>query len=313
MTFPSMQKSHKSELANLNDIAVFVRVVELGSFSRAAHALGMPVSTVSRKVTALEERLGATLLQRTTRKLSLTAQGRAYFDACSEPLTHLYDAERVITETQKKPEGLLRISGPVMLEQEPFYDFLSSFLSAYPHIHVDLYFTNAFLDLIAENIDVAIRFGDLQDSSLVAQRIGRSVRYLVASPEYARAHALPSRPDDLARHACVMMNARNNETAWHLVNGRKSVKVHLTGPVAARDFHVVSAFALRGHGIALLPSNYCDPHIATGKLVRVLPAWSSPEIFVHAVYPTRRFMPSKLKAFLDALKGWDGPLWLPLR
>lgn len=301
------------ELADLNDIAVFVRVAQFESFSRAARALGMPVSTVSRKVTALEERLGVTLLQRTTRKLSLTAQGRAYFDQCSEPLSHLYDAERVITQTQKKPEGLLRISGPVMLEQESFYAFISSFLKKYPGIHVDLHFTNLFLDLIAENVDVAIRFGDLQDSSLVAQRVGRSVRHLVASPEYVRNHGLPLRPEEISQLPCVLINARNNETEWHLVNGRKSVKVHVTGPVAARDFHIVSAFALRGHGIALLPSSYCDAHIDSGELVRILPEWSSPEIFVHAVYPTRRFMPSKLKAFLDELKAWEGPLWLPPR
>jgi DNA-binding transcriptional LysR family regulator len=302
-----------TELADLNDIAVFVRVAQLESFSRAARALGMPVSTVSRKVASLEERLGVTLLQRTTRNLSLTVQGRAYFDQCSEPLSHLYDAERAITQTQKKPEGLLRLSGPVMLEEEPFYAFLSSFLDRYPGIQVDLYFTNLFLDLIAENIDVAIRFGDLQDSTLVAQRVGRSVRYLVASPKYLRNHPLPSRPEDVAQHSCVLINARNNETEWHLVNGRKAVKVQVRGPVAARDFHIVSAFALRGHGIAFLPSSYCDAAIARGKLVRILPEWSSPDIFVHAVYPTRRFMPAKLRAFLDELKAWQSPLWRPLR
>ena len=308
-----MQKSFMTEPADLNDIAVFVRVAQFESFSRAARALGMPVSTVSRKVSALEERLGVTLLQRTTRKLSLTVQGRAYFDECSEPLSHLYDAERVITHTQKKPEGLLRISGPVMLQQKAFYDFLSSFLTRYPHIQVDLYFTNVFVDLIAENVDVAIRFGDLQDSSLVAQRIGKSVRHLAASPAYLKNHPIPSRPEELSEHLCVLSNARNNETEWHLVNGRKSAKVRVTGPIAARDFHIVSAFALRGHGIALLPSSYSDAQIARGKLRRVLPEWSSPEIFVHAVYPTRRFMPSKLSAFLEALKAWEGPLWLPLR
>jgi DNA-binding transcriptional LysR family regulator len=288
-------------------------VAQFESFSRAARALGMPVSTVSRKVAALEERLGVTLLQRTTRKLSLTAQGRAYCDQCSEPLSHLHDAERVITETQKKPEGLLRISGPVMLEPEPCYAFLSAFLKKYPGIEVDLHFTNLFLDLIAENIDVAIRFGDLQDSSLVAQRVGRSVRHLVASPEYARSHPLSSRPEDISQHSCVLINARNNEAEWHLVRGRRSVKVRVTGSVAARDFHTVCAFVLRGHGIALLPSSYSDAQIARGKLVRVLPEWASPEIFVHAVYPTRRFVPSKLKVFIDELKAWKGSLWLPPR
>src|SRR5882724_3011493 len=113
------------DMADLNDIAVFVRVAQFESFSRAAHALGMPVSTVSRKVAALEERLGVTLLQRTTRKLSLTGQGRAYYNQCTEPLNDLFDAERVLTQAQKKPEGLLRISAPVILGQEPFYAFLS--------------------------------------------------------------------------------------------------------------------------------------------------------------------------------------------
>ncbi|MCC8404624.1 LysR family transcriptional regulator [Paraburkholderia sp. MMS20-SJTN17] len=302
-----------TDWADLNDIAIFVRVAQFRSFSRAAQALGMPVSTVSRKVNALEERLGVILLQRTTRKLGLTAQGHAYFEQCSEPLSLLYDAQRVITQTQKRPEGLLRISAPVMLEQEPFYAFLSSFLKDYPGIRVDLYFTNLFLDLIAENVDVAIRFGNLQDSNLIAQRVGRSVRHLVVSAEYARNHSLPTRPEDISEHPCVLINARNNETQWHLVRGGESVSVPVTGPVAARDFHIVSAFARRGHGIALLPSSYSDALIASGELVRVLPDWSSPEIFVHAVYPTRRFTPSKLKAFLEALKKWESPLWLPVQ
>ena len=163
------------------------------------------------KVTALEERLGVTLLQRTTRKLNLTAQGRAYYNQCSEPLSHLFDAERVLSQTQKKPEGLLRISAPVILGQETFYAFLSSFLKTYPGIQVDLFVTNLFLDLIVENIDVAIRFGELPDSSLIAQRIGKSVRYVVAAPEYLEGRLPPSRPEDLRQHQCVLLHARNNE------------------------------------------------------------------------------------------------------
>jgi DNA-binding transcriptional LysR family regulator len=267
------------DVADLNDIAVFVRVAQFESFSRAAHALGMPVSTVSRKVTALEERLGVTLLQRTTRKLSLTAQGRAYYNHCNEPLSHLFDAERVLTQTQKKPEGLLRISAPVILGQEAFYAFLSSFLKAYPGI----------------------------------QRIGKSVRYVVAAPEYLRGRIPPSRPEDLRQHQCVLLHARNNQAEWHLISGKKSIKLHVSGPVAARDFDAVSAFTYRGHGIGLLPSTYCDAQIASGDLVRLLPDWSSPEIFVHAVYPTRRFLPAKLQVFLEHLKAWKSPLWIPLR
>src|ERR1700727_2195736 len=213
-------------VADLNDIVVFVRVAQFESFIRAAHALDMRVSPASRKVTALEERLGVTLLQRTTRKLSLTAQGRAYYNQCSEPLSHLFDAEQALTRTQKKPEGLLRISAPVILGQETFYAFLSAFLKTYPRIQADLFITNLFLDLIAENIDVAIRFGELRDSSLIAQRIGKSVRYVVAAPEYLHGRIPPSRPEDLRQHQCVILHGRNNEAEWHLVSGRKSIKLH---------------------------------------------------------------------------------------
>jgi DNA-binding transcriptional LysR family regulator len=310
MSFAPMQKSG---MTDLNDIAVFVRVAQFQSFSRAAHALGMPVSTVSRKVTALEERLGVTLLQRTTRKLSLTAQGRAYFDQCSEPLNDLFDAERVLTEAQKEPQGLLRISAPVILGQDPFYAFMSAFLKTYPRLQTDLFITNSFLDLIAENIDVAIRFGELHDSSLIAQRIGKSLRYVVATPEYLDGRLAPSRPEDLRDHDCVLLQARNNEVEWHLTSGKRSAKVRVTGRVAARDFQTVNAFIYRGHGIGLLPSTYCDAQIASGELIRLLPDWSSPEIFVHAVYPTRRFLPLRLETFLEALKGWKSPLWIPLR
>ncbi|MCT7664219.1 LysR family transcriptional regulator [Shinella kummerowiae] len=300
-------------MIDLNDIAIFAKVAELESFSRAAHALGMPVSTVSRRVSTLEEQLGATLLQRTTRRLSLTAQGRAYFSQCSGPLSSLYDAESVLARAQKAPEGLLRVSAPVILGQDPFYAFVSSFMRAYPRIAVDLFVTNAFVDLIADNVDIAIRFGDMRDSTLVAQRLGKSLRYLACTPDYLVGRELPTDPEALREHACILLNGRNNEAEWELASGRTTVKVRVSGRLSAHDFQAVSAFTRRGHGIGLLPSTYCDAEIAGGDLVRLLPEWSSPEIFVHAVYPSRRFIPSKLQVFLEALKAWKSPLWIPLR
>jgi DNA-binding transcriptional LysR family regulator len=299
-------------MTDLNDIAVFVKVAQFESFSRAARSLGMPVSTVSRKVSALEDQLGVTLIQRTTRKLTLTLQGRAYYNQCSEPLSHLFDAEQVLTQTQKQPEGLLKISVPVLMGQEPFYAFLSAFLKRHPRIEVDLFITNLFVDLIAENVDVGIRFGELRDSTIVTQRIGKSVRYVVAAPDYLEGRTAPEKPENLKDHQCILLNGRNNEAEWHLVNGRKSLKLHVSGPLSSRDFQSVAAFTYRGHGIGLLPSTYCDEQIKRGELIRLLPDWSSPEIFVHAVYPTRRYLPAKLLVFLDELKTWKSPLWLPL-
>jgi DNA-binding transcriptional LysR family regulator len=296
-------------MRDLNDIAIFVRVAQQGSFSRAAQALGMPVSTVSRRVSALEDELGVTLLQRSTRKLSLTAQGRAYLDQCSEPLNELQDAERALTQAQREPEGLLRLSVPVILGQAPFFAFLSAFMRAHQGIRVDLQISNAFVDLIGENIDVAIRYGDLHDSSLVARPIGTSVRHVVATPGYLEGRKLPQAPADLASHACVMINARNNEAEWVLLKGRRSARVRVSGPMASHDFNSVSAFVYAGHGIGFLPSAYCDGQVARGELVRLLPAWSSPVIPVHAVYPTRRFTPRRLQVFLEALAAWQSPSW----
>jgi DNA-binding transcriptional LysR family regulator len=297
-------------MANLDDVLIFVKVAQFESISRAARSLGMPISTVSRRLSVLESKLGVSLLRRTTRRVTLSAQGREYFNQCREPLTLLEEAERVLTLGQKSPEGVLRLSVPVILGQQPFLDFLSRFLKSQPRIRIDLFITNLFLDLIAENIDVAIRFGELQDSSVVATRIGKSIRYVVAAAEYLRGRRLPVEPADLKLHDCVMLNARNNEADWDLVYGRKKARIHVSGPISSRDFNSVSSFVHQGHGIGLLPSTYCNEALATGVLIRLLPKWASPQIPVFAVYSNRKFVPLRLNVFLEALAGWKSPLWL---
>ena len=297
-------------MANLDDVLIFVQVAQFESISRAARSLGMPISTVSRRLSVLESKLGVSLLRRTTRRVTLTAHGREYFDQCREPLALLEEAARALTLGQEAPAGMLRMSVPVILGQAPFLDFLSGFLNAHPRIRIDLFITNLFLDLVAENLDVAIRFGELADSSMVATPIGQSIRYVVASPEYLKGRKLPREPADLEVHECVMLNARNNETDWDLVNGRKKARVHVSGPISSRDFNSVSAFVYRGHGIGLLPSTYCDEALASGALIRLLPKWASPQIPVFAVYSNRKFQPLRLKVFLQALAAWKSPLWL---
>lgn len=297
-------------MADLNDIAIFVKVAQFESFSRAALSLGMPVSTVSRRVSELEGELGVTLLQRTTRKLTLTTQGQAYFHQCAEPLSVLSDAERVLTHSQKKPEGTLKITVPVVLREHAFLDFISEFMRAYPRIKVDLLISNEFIDFVAQNIDMGIRFGDLEDSTLVAKKLGVTVRYLVATPGYLQGRQIPQKPEDLKLHQCVLMNGKNNEAQWNLESGRKKVSLRVAGNVSSRDFNSVSYFTHQGHGVGLLPFNYCDDLIASGELVRLLPDWVSPKIPVHALYPTRKFIPAKLRVFLDALQEWNSPFWL---
>jgi DNA-binding transcriptional LysR family regulator len=299
-----------STVADLDNILIFVKVAQFESITRAARSLGMPISTVSRRLSVLESELGASLLRRTTRRVTLTAQGRAYFSQCQEPLNLLQEAEQVLTRAQRRPEGLLRITVPVIVLQEPFFDFMSAFMKDNAGIRVELVVTNLLLDLIAENIDVAIRVGELQDSSVVARRLGTGAYCLVATPEYLKRRALPAEPADLKSHDCVMFNAKNNERDWDLVSGRRKVRVHVSGPVASRDINSASAFVHRGHGIGLLPSRYCEEAIAKGKLVRVLPKWTSSPIPVFALYPTRKFLPLRLSVFLDALVAWKDPLWI---
>lgn len=298
-------------MQHLDNILVFLKVAEFESISKAARALDMPISTVSRKLSVLEEQLGASLVRRTTRRVILTAQGRDYFNQCLEPLKMLQEAEQVLTQTQDRPVGTLAISVPMILSQAPFMDFLSRFSKEHSGIRLDLYITNAYLNLVAENIDVAVRFNHLKDSSVVAARLGQSVRYVVATPAYLEGRRLPAEPEELKAYDCVMFNARNYGIDWNLISGRKKVRVHVTGTVSSRDCQSVAAFVLRGHGVGLLESGYCDQALARGDLVRLLPRWTSVGIPVFAVYPTRKFLPARVTAFLRALAAWKTSLWLP--
>jgi DNA-binding transcriptional LysR family regulator len=296
-------------MQHLDNILVFVKVAEFESISKAARSLDMPISTVSRKLSVLEAVLGVSLLRRTTRRVILTSQGRDYFNQCIEPLTKLQDAERILTQTQRKLEGTLAISVPMILSEGTFLDFLSRFSKDYTGIRVDLYITNTYLNLVAENVDIAIRFGHLKDSSVVATKIGKSIRYVVAAADYLKGRKLPAEPEDLKSHDCVMFNARNYEADWDLISGRKRARIHVTGSVSSRDCQSVAAFVLRGHGVGLLETAYCEQALARGDLVRLLPRWTSTEIPVFAVYPTRKFLPLRVSTFLKALAGWKNPLW----
>jgi DNA-binding transcriptional LysR family regulator len=293
----------------LDKILVFVKVAQFESISKAAQALDMPTSTVSRKLSALESDLGVSLVRRTTRRVILTSQGRDYFNQCIEPLTKLEEAEHVLTQTQKKPEGTLAISVPMILRQGIFMDFLSRFSKEHSRIRIDLYITNTYVNLVAENIDVAIRFGHLKDSSVVATKLGKSVRYVVAAADYLEGRRLPTEPEELKAYDCVMFNAKNYEAGWDLICGQKKTRVHVTGTVSCRDCQSVAAFVLRGHGVGLLETAYCDQALARGDLVRLLPRWTSTDIPIFAVYPTRKFLPPRVTVFLKALATWKNSLW----
>jgi len=297
-------------MQHLDNILVFVKVAEFESISKAARALDMPISTVSRRLSVLESELGVSLVRRTTRRVILTPQGRDYLNHCIEPLTKLQEAEQVLTQTQEKLEGTLAISVPMILSQDSFMDFLSKFSKEHLGIRMDLYITNAYLNLVAENIDVAIRFGHLVDSSVVAVRLGKSVRYVVSTVDYLKGRKIPTEPEELKAYECVMFNAKNYESDWDLICGRRKVRVDVKGSVSSRDCQSAAAFVLRGHGVGLLETAYCDRPLARGDLVRLLPRWTSTEIPVSAVYPSRKFLPPRVTAFLKALANWKNSIWV---
>jgi DNA-binding transcriptional LysR family regulator len=297
-------------MQRLDNIFVFMKVAEFESISKAARALDMPISTVSRKLSAIESELRVSLVRRTTRRVILTPQGRDYFNQCIEPLTKLQEAKQVLAQTQREPKGTLNISIPMICSQSPFMDFLSRFSKEHSGIRLDVYITNAYINLMAENIDVAIRFGQLRDSSVVAAKLGKSVRYVVASAEFLKGRKLPTTPEELKAYECVMFNAKNFEADWDLVSGRKRLRVRVAGTVSTRDCQSAAAFVLRGHGIGLLETGYCDQALACGDLVRLLPRWTATGIPVFAVYASRRFLPPRVSAFINALATWNGPLWV---
>jgi len=297
-------------MPHLDNILAFAKIAEFESISKAARSLGVPISTVSRRLSVLESELGVALVRRTTRRITLTPQGTDYYTRCLAPLATLQEAERALKQTQKRPEGALKLSVPMILGQPSFMDFLSRFSKAHAAIRIDLYITNQYLNLVADNIDIAIRFGEQQDSSVVASKIGSSVRYIVATPEYLKGRKLPSEPLDLAAYDCVTFNGKNNEADWELVSGRRKVRVRVGGPISSRDCQSTSAFVLRGHGVGLIESSYCDQPLMRGELVRLLPRWTSPRIPVFAVYPSRKFLPPRVSAFVEALGRWNSPLWV---
>ena len=283
---------------DLNEIRIFVKVVQAGSFSQAARALGMPNSTVSTKVSDLEKRLGTTLLQRTTRKLHLTQAGEVYFKRGNEALEILMAAEAEATTHQSVPQGLLKITAPVEVGNTLLADLVRDFVRKHPKISVELILTDRVTDLIGEGIDLAIRAGALEDSSLMARRLGYSHFAPFASPTYLKRRGTPDHPKDLEKHETLRFTTLNDDH-WILFNGKDRVRVRTRGTLASNDLISLRSFAVKGQGIALMPTYICSEELARKRLTRILPEWFSYPEPVHWVYPAHRFMPPKLHAFLE--------------
>lgn len=285
---------------DLNELFVFTKVVQAGSFIKAARELEMPKSTVSRKVSALEERLGARLLQRTTRTLSLTDVGQTYYGYAVRVVAAAEEAEVAVTQMQAAPRGPLRVTMPLNFAHLGLA--VSTFLERYPEVQLELVCADRVVDLISEGYDVAVRVGNLADSGLIARALGTLERYLVASPAFLKREGTPQRPQDLERMDCIVFGAEPARATFTLKRGAKTAKVGVTPRLVVNDFEFLEQAVSAGLGIAMLPSFRCNAALASKKLVRVLPAWSSPHASIHAVYASTRHLSPKVKAFVDHLR-----------
>jgi DNA-binding transcriptional LysR family regulator len=284
---------------DLDAIAVFVKVVQAGSFSQAARLLGMPNTTVSAKVARLEKRLGVTLIRRTTRKLHVTPAGQAYFERCMRGLAEIETAEAQVSSAIAKPRGVLRITVPGDVAHSLLPPIASRYVRTYPEAKIDVMVANRVVDLVGEGIDLAIRAaGALKDSTLVARRFMPFVGGLWASPDYLARRGTPKRPVDLERHNCLAFSRVSRE-GLQLTDGREKIDVALHEPIAADDPETLCALVLQGDGIAPLPDFLARRHAAEDRLARVLPQWAWIRGELSFVYPSQPFVPANVRAFID--------------
>jgi DNA-binding transcriptional LysR family regulator len=283
---------------NLDGIDVFVRVAQANGFAAAARQLGMPTSTVSAKIARLEERLGVTLIQRSTRRMHLTEAGVAYFDACLKALSALDAGESQIAAGSVSPRGLLRLTAPADLASALVAPLAARYLALYPESRVDVVVTSRLLDLVGEGIDLAIRVGMLRDSTLISRKVPLGAVGLWASPDYARRRGLPLDGSALAAHDMVDFSPMPEFAA--LVNGAgEELRLPRSGRASVDDMQSVRALVAAGVGIGLLPEV-----VARGDdLVRVLPEFSITQDFVYFVYPAQRHVTANVRAFIDLALG----------
>jgi DNA-binding transcriptional LysR family regulator len=288
-------------MLDLNDVALFVHVVRNGSFAEAARQLGMPSNTLSRRVQQLEAQLGTRLLQRSTRKLTLTHSGQVFHDRCSGAVEGLIDAGQQLITGSQEPSGVVRIAA-----MADFFDFfpmewVADFLAVHPRVRMDFVLSDARADLIADRIDIAFRGGTLQDSGgyVGRQLLGAANEGLVASPKYLNQRGVPATLEDLVNHECVSFGHPSGVTTWRL-NGPNGVEedVQITSRFNGNTAQALRKATLAGLGIALLPPTMTKFDLQAGRLVSVLPDYHRTGYGLHVLYPSRQHLPLAVSAFI---------------
>lgn len=292
----------------MDDLAamrVFVRVVETGGLSAAGRAMGLAPSSVSRRISELEDMLGVKLLRRTTRKLSLTEAGETYYERTRDIVRSVEEANLAVTEERAAPSGILRITLPAGIARLHVAPAVAAFQMQYPAVRVVMRVTDRIVDIIDEGLDVAIRVGRLEDSSLIARKVGEARRLVCASPSYLKRMGKPQRPGDLANHAALTFRSHPGTNLWRFRKGNKTIEVRATGPFFADDGETLIAAACAGIGLILVPEWLVGEEISNGRLVEVLKNYSpDPAVTpLHAVYAPGPYTAPKVRMFVDFLAG----------
>jgi DNA-binding transcriptional LysR family regulator len=299
-------------MENLTDIAVFVRVVECGSFTKAADQLELSRAVISKYLSRLEDRLGVRLLHRSTRRLSLTEAGAELFHASRGALERIDEAESAVARLQSEPKGRLKVNAPMSFGVLHLSPALPEFLRRYPGIHVDLHMDDRIVDLYEEGFDVGVRIAHLADSSLVAKKLAPCRQLLCASPAYLEEFGEPQTADDLTSHNCILYHYLATANVWHFTapNGRQ-IPVAVQGNLRTNNGIASREAAVRGLGILHTPTFYVGAELRTGTLKKILVEYTLPELGIHAVWPQRAYVPPKVRAFVDFFAACfgHGPAW----
>jgi DNA-binding transcriptional LysR family regulator len=299
----------------LQAMEMFVRVVETGSFSKAAREFGTTQPTVTKQVAGTEERLKVRLLNRNTRGVSLTEAGALYYEKCKDIVRAAEEADSVVRVKQTQAQGLLRVGSSVAFGRRVIVPLALDFMRQHPQLQVDLSFEDRYTDLVAQGMDVAVRMGKLADSALGARYLGTNPWLMVASPKYLRKAGVPKRPADLSGHEALIYSSVQGSDVWRVIPLRgEPVTVPVTARLRSNNLSAVLAAARSHMGVAALPWYVAADSLASGAVVEVLKGHSLPEQEIHAVYPSPRLVPQKVQAFIAFLQGrfagrwWEPPL-----
>jgi len=286
-----------------SELAFFCTLVKQGSLAATARELNLTPPAVSRRLSLLEERLGVRLLNRTTRRISLTSEGEAYFESAQRILRDIEEMEQRVSSSRAAPRGVLRVNAPLGFGRSYIGPSISGFSKAYPDVEIQLHLTDRPIVLPDEAIDISIRFGNVPDSRLIAKKIAANRRLLCASPAYLRRAGVPAAPHDLTEHQCIVL--RQNEGAfgnWRLSRAKQNETVKVHGKLSTNDGEVALKWALEGHGILMRAEWDVAKYLRSGRLVQVLPDYDTPPADIFAVYLERLNLSAKVSYFIEYLR-----------